>query len=79
MNENTLERCQPYFSPNGIRERYVRHIQSETTKSSDLLFDIARNTVEIMRREGKSEDEIFIHLKDTFHFSDEVIDELVKR
>lgn len=78
LNEKTFWGHEPYFSSDSIRERYSQHIQNETADSDDLLFDIARDTVELMRRDGKSDDEIRIKLKDTFHFSDEVIDELVK-
>ncbi len=67
-----------YFSPGSIRERYVQHIQNDVT-DCDLLLDIAGDTVELMRWEGKREDEIRSELKKKFHFSDEMIDKLMKK
>lgn len=78
MKTEPLKQPQSYFSPNSIRERYAQHIQGESADNSDPIFDIARDTVQLMRRDGKSEDEIRAELKAKFHFSDEVIGALVK-
>lgn len=67
-----------YFSPESIRERYAQHIQGDVT-DCDLLLDIACDTVELMRRDGKSEDEIRSELNKKFHFSDKIIDEVMKK
>lgn len=79
MKAEPLKQPQSYFSSGSIRERYAQHIQSESADSDDLLFDIARDTVELMRRDEKRDEEIRTALKDTYRFSDEVIDNLVKR
>lgn len=78
MKAEPLKQPQSYFSPNSIRERYAQHIQNESVESPDPLLDIARDTVELMRLDGKSEDVICKELKEKFHFSDEVIGALVK-
>lgn len=78
MKAEPLKRPQSYFSPGSIRERYAQHIRNETVDSCDPLLDIAHDTVQLMRRDGKGEDEIRAELKDKFHFLDEVIDTLVK-
>ena len=78
MKAEPLKQPQSYFSPGSIRERYAQHIQSESADNSDPLFDIARDTVQLMRHDGKDEDEIRAELKARFHFSDEIIDMLVK-
>lgn len=78
MKAEPLKRLQSYFSPGSIRERYAQHIQNETVDSCAPLLDIAHDTVQLMRRDGKGEDEIRAELKDKFHFLDEVIDTLVK-
>lgn len=67
-----------YFSPDSIRARYAEHIQNKSAESNDPLLDIARDTVELMRQDGKSQEEIRLELKDKFHFSDETIDALVE-
>lgn len=67
-----------FFSPDSIRERYAEHIRQENVQSRDPLFDIARDTVELLRREGKTDDEIRLVLKSKFHFSDETINALMK-
>lgn len=66
-----------YFTTGSIRERYAQHIQDDVA-DCDPLLDIARDTVELMRRDGKSEDEIRFELKKKFHFSEEIIDDLMK-
>lgn len=78
MKAEPLKRPQSYFSPGSIRERYAQHIRNETVDSCDPLLDIAHDTVQLMRRDGKGEDEIRAEPKDKFHFLDEVIDTLVK-
>ena len=77
---NTMEKepVKSFFSPGSIRERYAQHIQNETVNECDSLLDIACETVELMRRNGKSEDEIRAELKKKFHFSDDIIDNLMK-
>lgn len=79
MKAEPLKQLQSYFSPNSIRERYAQHIQNEPIESGDPLYDVARDTVELMRLEGKSEDEIRKEIRDRFHFTDEVIDALMKK
>lgn len=67
-----------YFSPDSIRNHYAEHIEKLSSERVDPLLDIARDTVYLMRLDGKSEEEIRTVLKKKFHFSDEVIDELVE-
>lgn len=78
MKAESSKHPQSYFSPDSIRERYAQHIQRVSADDCDLLIDIAWTTVQLMRRDGKSEEAIRAELKDKFHFSDEVIDTLVK-
>lgn len=72
-----MKRPESYFSPGSIRERYSQHIQNLSVDENGLLLDIARDTVALMREDGKSEDEIRAKLKEKYHFSDEIINELV--
>lgn len=67
-----------YFSPDSIRNRYAEHIQNVSLDSVDPLLNLARDTVRLMRQDGKTEEEIRTELKAKFHFSEEVIDELVE-
>ncbi|MCM1330756.1 MAG: hypothetical protein NC253_15145 [Ruminococcus sp.] len=63
-----------YFSPDNIRARYEERIQEETVQDDDLILDIYRETVKILKREGKAEEEIRATLKNKFHLSDKIID-----
>ncbi len=44
---------------------------------TDPLMEIARDTVELMRRDGKSDKEIRAVFAEKFHFSDATIDTLL--
>ena len=76
--ENPMERSKSYFSPASIRERYSQHVQNLSAEDNDLLLEIAKDTVALMREDGKSEDDIRSALKDKYHFSNEIIDKLVQ-
>ncbi|MCM1262859.1 MAG: hypothetical protein NC313_09070 [Butyrivibrio sp.] len=68
-----------YFSPDSIRSRYAEHIENESIEGNDPLLYIARGTVELMRQNGKSEEEIRLELKNKYHFTDKIIDSLVEK
>lgn len=72
MDRASRRNPRSYFSPNSIRERCAQHI-SNTPSDTDPLMKIARDTVELMRCDGKSDDEIRAVLTDKFHFSSAVI------
>ncbi len=76
MSKEPLSDPRLYFSTNSIRDRYAQHI-SEKPRDSDPLMDIARDTVELMRRDEKSDKEIRSVLAEKFHFSDATIDTLL--
>ncbi len=77
MNPRTMRQPRSYFSPDSIRDRYAQRIQNEPAEH-DPLMDIAHESVEIMRRDGKSEGEIRSMLETKFQFSDKMIDQLLK-
>ncbi len=79
MSGETLSQHKSYFSPESIRERYAQHIENYTESDNDLLLDIAGETINLMQQEGKTNDEIRAKLIEKFHFSDETIDELLKK
>lgn len=77
MNEDFTRQHRSYFSPESIRERYAQHIEDGTADSSDPLLDIARETVALMRQDGKTDDEIRTELERKFHFDAEAINALL--
>lgn len=78
MKADPLKQPQSYFSPDSIRERYAQHMNVEMAQTSDLLLDIASESIKRMRADSKSEEEIQSMLKAHYHFSDKMIDELLK-
>ncbi len=78
MNPKAMRQPRSYFSPDSIRDRYAQRIQNEPAEH-DLLMDIAHESVKIMRRNDKSEDRIRSMLKTELHFSDKMIDQLLKK
>lgn len=76
MDQESWRSSRSYFSLDSIRERYAQHI-SDTSSDTDLLLEIACDTVELMRRDGKSDDEIRAVLTDKFLFSSDTLDDLL--
>lgn len=47
-----------YFSTESIRERYTQHIENYEANDGNPLLDIVRETIELMRQERKTDDEL---------------------
>lgn len=77
MNEGINGQHRSYFSPESIRERYDQHNSSLAADSSDPLLDIARETVDQIRLDGKTNEEIRTVLESKFHFDEKTINALL--
>lgn len=78
MRTEHLKTTPSYFSPSSIRGRYEQHLKEETIQNNDPLLDVVCDSIKLMRDEGKSGDEIRGMLKEHYHFSDEIIEKLLK-
>ena len=74
MSEELYRQRGSYFSPASIRERYAHR---GAKNGNDPLLDIARETVVLMRQNGKTDDEIRAELESKFHFDAETISDLL--
>lgn len=77
MNEGINGQHRSYFSPESIRERYGQHNNSLAADSSDPPLDLARETVDQMRLDGKTNDEIRTALESKFHFDEKIMNALL--
>lgn len=78
IREETVELHSSYFSPESIKERYIQHIEDCETNNGNSLLDIVSETIDLMRRAGKTDDEIRDELIREFPFSSETVEELLK-
>lgn len=78
MREETVELHSSYFSPESIKERYIQHIEDCETNNGNSLLDIVSETIDLMRRAGKTDDEIRDELIREFPFSSKTVEELLK-
>ena len=65
-----------YFSIDDIATQCVKQNLTDSFEKSAPLLDVARKTIELMRKNGRSEEEIQKELKTNFHFSAPIIDAL---
>ncbi|MCR5144949.1 MAG: hypothetical protein K6B67_06550 [Lachnospiraceae bacterium] len=65
-----------YFSPDNIRNRYSKHI-SDDIDEQDMIFLLAKNSINMMRKENLSDEEIVSVLVEKYHFSNEIINNLL--
>lgn len=78
MSRNFYKKNDHSFSPENIRERYNRQIERLDGQSEGPILDLAKETIRLMGREGKSRQEIEAVLKNRFRFPETLVSQLME-
>lgn len=78
-SNETIDLHRSYFSPESIKERYTQHIEDCEENDSDPLLDIVHETIDLMRQEGKTDDEITEMLTEKFDLTEEEAQHLLEQ